>query len=210
MVEAKTTVPHFYLSVDCEIDELLKVRKALNERLEDGKLSVNDFIIRASAMALMEVPDANVGWAGEGRMRRYHGADISVAVAIKGGLITPIVRGAHAKGLAEISRDMKRLAEKARDGQLAPEEYQGGSFSVSNLGMYGIKQFDAIINPPQGCILAVGAGAPRAVVHDGELAVATVMTCTLSCDHRVVDGATAALVLSAIKRLIEYPPAMLL
>ncbi len=210
MVEAKTTVPHFYLSVDCEIDEMLKVRKVLNERLADGRLSVNDFIIRACALALIEVPDANVAWAGDGRMRRYRTADISVAVAIEGGLITPIIRGAESKGLADISRDMKRLAEKARDGQLAPEEYQGGSFSVSNLGMFGIKQFDAVINPPQGCILAVGAGEARPVVHDGELAVATVMTCTLSCDHRVVDGATGALVLSAIKRLIEYPPAMLL
>jgi len=210
MVESKTTVPHFYLTVDCAIDELLKVRKVLNERLEDGKLSVNDFIIRACALALMEVPDANVGWEGGGKMRRYRTADISVAVAIKGGLITPIVRNAQSKGLAQISADMKQLAEKARSGKLAPEEYQGGSFSVSNLGMYGIKQFDAVINPPQGCILAVGAGEQRPVVRDGQLAVATVMTCTLSCDHRVVDGATGALVLSAIKRLIEYPPAMLL
>ncbi|MPY68486.1 MAG: pyruvate dehydrogenase complex dihydrolipoamide acetyltransferase [Alphaproteobacteria bacterium] len=212
MTHAKSTVPHFYLTVDCEIDELLKTRKVLNERGEkEGiKLSVNDFIIRACAAALMEVPKANVGWVGDGTMRQYKKADISVAVALEGGLITPIVRGAESKGLAQISADMKDLAARARDGKLAPEEYQGGSFSVSNLGMFGIKQFDAVINEPQACILAVGAGEQRPVVKDGELRIATVMTCTLSCDHRVVDGATGALLLSAIKRLIEYPAAMLL
>ncbi len=211
MTHSKSNVPHFYLTVDCEIDELLKVRKALNERLpDDGKLSVNDFVIRACALALMEVPDANAGWEGPGQMRRYSRADISVAVALDGGLITPIIRGAEKKGLAQISTDLKDLATRARAGKLAPEEYQGGSFSISNLGMFGIKQFDAVINEPQGCILAVGAGEPRPVVKDGALAVATVMTCTLSCDHRVVDGATGAKLLGAIKRLIEYPPAMLL
>jgi pyruvate dehydrogenase E2 component (dihydrolipoamide acetyltransferase) len=212
MAHSKSTVPHFYLTVDCEIDELLKTRKALNERGEKAgiKLSVNDFIIRACAAALMEVPKANVGWVGDGTMRQYRKADISVAVALEGGLITPIVRGAESKGLAQISADMKDLAARARDGKLAPEEYQGGSFSVSNLGMFGIRQFDAVINEPQACILAVGAGEQRPVVKDGELSVVTVMTCTLSCDHRVVDGATGALLLAAIKRLIEYPAAMLL
>ncbi len=210
MVHSKSNVPHFYLSVDCEIDELFKVRFSLNERFEDGKLSINDFIIRACALALMEVPDANAGWVGDGTMRLYKTADISVAVALDEGLITPIIPDAESKGLAEISAKMKDLAVRARDGKLAPEEYQGGSFTISNLGMFGIKQFDAVINEPQGCILAVGAGEPRPVVKNGEIVPATVMTCTLSCDHRVVDGATGAKLLSAIKRLIEYPPAMLL
>ena len=210
MAHSKSTVPHFYLTVDCEIDELLKVRSHLNERLGDSKLSVNDFIIRACALALMEIPDANAGWEGDGMMRRYRTADISVAVALEGGLITPIVRRAEQKGLSEISAVVKDLATRAKTGALAPDEYQGGSFTISNLGMFGIKQFDAVINEPQGCILAVGAGEPRPVVKNGELAVATVMSCTLSCDHRVVDGATGAKLLGAIKRLIEYPPAMLL
>ncbi len=210
MVHSKSNVPHFYLSVDCEIDELLKVRSSLNERLEDGKLSVNDFIIRACALALMEIPEANAGWVGDGTMRLYKTADISIAVALDEGLITPIIPNAEGMGLADISAKMKDLAVRARDGKLAPEEYQGGSFTISNLGMFGIKQFDAVINEPQGCILAVGAGEPRPVVKNGEIVPATVMTCTLSCDHRVVDGATGAKLLSAIKRLIEYPPAMLL
>jgi pyruvate dehydrogenase E2 component (dihydrolipoamide acetyltransferase) len=210
MAHSKSTVPHFYLTVDCEIDEMLKVRKQLNEKLGDKPLSVNDFVIKACAQALMEVPEANAGWEGDGMMRRYRTADISVAVALEGGLITPIVRRAEQKGLAEVSVTMKDLALRAREGKLAPEEYQGGSFTISNLGMFGIKQFDAVINEPQGCILAVGAGEQRPVVKNGELAIATVMSCTLSCDHRVVDGATGALLLGAIKRLIEYPPAMLL
>ena len=212
MAHSKSNVPHFYLTVDCEIDELLKVRKLLNERGEKAgiKLSVNDFIIRACALALMEVPQANAGFESEGMMRLYSRADISVAVAIDGGLITPIVRGANEKGLGQISGEMKDLATRAKDGKLAPEEYQGGSFSISNLGMFGIKQFDAVINEPQGCILAVGAGESRPVVKNGGIVPATVMSATLSCDHRVVDGATGALLLSAIKRLIEYPPAMLL
>ena len=209
MTESKTTVPHFYLTVDCEIDELLRVRKELNGRSDDINLSVNDFIVRACALALMEIPEANVSW-DDGSMRQYHSADISVAVALDEGLITPIVAAAHTKGLAQISAEVKDLATRARDGKLAPEEYQGGTFCISNLGMFGIKQFDAVINTPQACILAIGAGEPRAVARDGELAVATVMTCTLSCDHRVVDGAIGAKVLGAIKRLIEYPPAMLL
>ena len=210
MTESKSQVPHFYLTMDCELDELLKVRKALNEAQGDVKISVNDFVIRACALALIEVPAANVAYETEGEMRQFHTADISVAVAIPGGLITPIVRGAEAKGLKQISADMKDLATRARDGKLAPEEYQGGSFSVSNLGMFGVKQFDAVINPPQACILAVGAGEQRPVVKDGQIVPATVMSCTLSVDHRVVDGAIGAELLGAIKRYIEYPPAMLL
>ncbi len=212
MAHSKSTVPHFYLTVDCEIDELLKVRKALNERGEkDGiTLSVNDFIIRACALALMEVPDANAGFEAEGLVRKYRRADISVAVAIEGGLITPIIRDANRKGLADISARDEGPRRRARDGKLMPEEYQGGSFSISNLGMFGVKQFDAVINEPQGCILAVGAGEARPVVKNGEIVPATVMSCTLSVDHRVVDGAMGAQLLAAIKRLIEYPPAMLL
>ena len=209
LTEAKQTVPHFYLSVDCEIDELLRVRKELNGRFEDVKVSVNDVVIRAVAIALQQVPAANASWDDTGILSYAH-ADISVAVATPTGLITPIVKHAESKGLATISREMKDLAARARDGKLKPEEYQGGTFSVSNLGMYGISDFAAIINPPQGCILAVGAGEQRPVVKDGALAVATVMTCTLSVDHRVVDGAVGAEFLAAFKKLIEYPAAMLL
>ena len=209
MTESKTTVPHFYLTVDCEVDELLKVRSEINKRVEPAKISVNDIVIRACALALREVPAANVSWAGEGSMTQHHAADISVAVAIPGGLVTPIVRNAGAKGLVEIATEMKELAARAREGKLLPEEYQGGSFSISNLGMYGVKSFDAVINPPQACILAVGAAEPRPVVRDGAIVPATVMSCTLSVDHRVVDGAIGAELLRAIKRNIEYPPAML-
>ena len=210
MAESKAQVPHFYLTMDCELDELLNIRKALNAAQEDVKISVNDFVIRACAMGLMEVPAANVAYEGEGLMRQFHTADISVAVAIPGGLITPIMRAAEQKGFKRISADMKDLATRARDGKLAPEEYQGGSFSVSNLGMFGVKQFDAVINPPQACILAVGAGEQRPIVKDGEIVPATVMSCTLSVDHRVVDGAIGAELLAAIKRYIETPALMLL
>ncbi len=209
MTESKATVPHFYLTVDCEIDELLKVRSEINKRIETARISVNDIVIRACALALREVPAANVSWAGEGSMTRHGTVDISVAVAIPGGLVTPIVRNADARGLVEIAAEMKALAARAREGKLTPEEYQGGSFSISNLGMYGVKSFDAVINPPQACILAVGAGEPRPVVRDGAIVPATVMSCTLSVDHRVVDGAIGAELLGAIKRNIEYPPAML-
>ncbi len=212
LTEAKQTVPHFYLTVDCEIDALLDLRKQLNARgaeTGDYKLSVNDFVIRAVALALRQVPAANASW-DEAGLLYYEKADISVAVATPNGLITPVVRDAGAKGLAAISSEMKDLAARARDGKLKPEEYQGGGFSVSNLGMYGIKDFAAIINPPQGCILAVGAGEQRPVVKDGALAVATVMSCTLSVDHRVVDGAIGAQFLAAFKRLIEDPLTMLL
>ena len=209
LTEAKQTVPHFYLTVDCEIDELLKIRKQLNARDEGFKLSVNDFIIRAVALALKKVPAANASFSDEGLLYYEH-ADIAVAVATPNGLITPVVRAAESKGLAAISAEMKDLAARARDGKLKPEEYQGGGFSLSNLGMYGIKEFAAIINPPQGCILAVGAGEARPVVRDGALAVATVMSATLSVDHRVVDGALGAEFLAAFKSLIQDPLAMLL
>ena len=209
LTESKQTIPHYYLSLDCEIDELLKVRAELNARDEEIKLSVNDLVIRAVALALREVPAANASW-DDGALRQYHAVDISVAVAVDGGLITPIVRHADRKGLAEISAEMKDLAARARDGKLMPEEYQGGSTTISNLGMYGVKEFAAVINPPQASILAIGAGEKRPVVKDDELAITTVMTATLSCDHRVIDGALGAEFLAAIKRRIEYPPAMLL
>ena len=207
--EAKQTVPHFYLTVDCRIDELLRVRKELNGRFEGIKISVNDFVIRAAALALKQVPAANASYDDSGILLYEH-ADVSVAVATPNGLITPIVKAAETKGLSGISSEMKDLALRARDGKLKPEEYQGGTFSVSNLGMFGVKEFSAIINPPQGCILAVGAGEARAVINDGAVAAATVMSCTLSVDHRVVDGAIGVQFLAAFKKLIEYPAAMLL
>ena len=209
LTESKQTAPHFYLTVDCRIDELLDLRKKLNANANDYKLSVNDLIIRAAALALKEVPEANASWF-EDAVRMWHTVDISVAVAIEGGLITPIIRGAEGKGLKAISSEMKDLADRARIGKLAPEEYQGGTFSISNLGMFGIKEFSAVINPPQGAILAVGAGEPRPVVVDGALAVGTVMTCTLSVDHRVVDGAVGAAFMQVFKGLIEEPLKMLL
>jgi pyruvate dehydrogenase E2 component (dihydrolipoamide acetyltransferase) len=206
--ESKQTVPHFYLTVDCEIDELLAARKRING--DHGlKVSVNDIVIKAAAIALTKVPAANASWDDEGILLYDH-ADISVAVATPTGLITPIVKAAEIKGLETISAEMKDLAGRAREGKLKPEEFQGGTFSVSNLGMFGIREFAAIINPPQGCILAVGAGEARAVVRDGALAIATVMSCTLSVDHRVVDGAVGAEFMATFKRLIENPLAMLL
>jgi pyruvate dehydrogenase E2 component (dihydrolipoamide acetyltransferase) len=210
--ESKQFVPHFYLTVDCEIDRLLKAREEINNAApKDGKgafkLSVNDFIIKASAVALRQVPAANASWSDDG-VKLYKSADISVAVAIPGGLITPIIRNAEDKKLSEISNEMKGLAARAKDGKLKPEDYTGGSFSLSNLGMFGIKDFAAIINPPQGCILSVGAGEQRAVVKNGQLAVATVMSCTLSVDHRVVDGAIGAEFMAAFKKLIENPLSM--
>ena len=213
LTESKQTVPHFYLTIDCELDALLKVRKDLNARAPEGeggyKLSVNDFVIRAAALALRQVPEANAAFDPSGLVF-FEQADISVAVATPAGLITPIVKAADGKGLAQISTEMKTLAGKARDGKLKPEEYQGGTFSISNLGMFGVKQFEAVINPPQGCILAVGAGEQRPVVKEGALSVATVMSCTLSVDHRVVDGAVGAQFLAAFKKLIEDPLTMLL
>ena len=208
--ESKRTVPHFYLTVDCDIDRLLELRKELNGRAEEGvKLSVNDMIIKAAALALMRTPKANASWSDDG-IKLYKSADISVAVALEDGLITPVIRGAERKGLATISRQMKELAGRAREGKLMPEEYMGGTFSLSNLGMFGIKDFAAVINPPQGCILAIGAGAPAPVVRDGALAVATVMSCTLSVDHRAVDGAVGAEFLATFKKLVEDPLSMML
>ncbi|PLX45632.1 MAG: pyruvate dehydrogenase complex dihydrolipoamide acetyltransferase [Hyphomicrobiales bacterium] len=209
LTEAKRDVPHYYLSVDCQIDTLLGARKRLNERLEDGRISVNDFIIRAAALALIRVPDANAAFAGD-RLLKFKHADISMAVAIEGGLITPIIRKADTKSLAEIAAESKQLAEKAKTRKLQPQEYEGGSFSVSNLGMFGIKNFTAVINPPQAAIMAVGAGEKRAVVAaDGSLSAATMMTVTLSCDHRVIDGALGARLLAEFKTFIEDPVMML-
>jgi pyruvate dehydrogenase E2 component (dihydrolipoamide acetyltransferase) len=209
LTESKQTAPHFYMVTDCEIDTLLETRSQLNEKIENGKISVNDLIIRASALALKQVPMANASWTEE-ETRVYKNVDISVAVAIDGGLITPIVKDAGNKGLKAISEEMKDLAERAKSGKLMPEEYQGGTFSISNLGMYGVKEFSAVINPPQGAILAVGMGEKRPVVKDNALSIATIMTCTLSVDHRVVDGAVGAQFLSAFKKLIEDPLRMLL
>ena len=208
--ESKRTVPHFYLTVDCDIDRLLAMRREFNERDgADYRISVNDFVVRAAALALRETPDANASWSDEG-MIRYGSVDVSVAVATDAGLIAPVVRNADRKGLGEISAEMKDLAARARDGGLLPEEYQGGTFSISNLGMFGVREFSAIVNPPQSAILAVGAGEPRPVVRDGALNVATVASCTLSCDHRVVDGAVGARLLAVFKGFVENPLTMLL
>ena len=210
LVKSKNEAPHFYLSLDCNIEELLKVRKTLNSKSNDEyKISVNDMIIKASSATLLKVPKANASWEYE-NTKYFRNTDISVAVAIEGGLITPIVKNVQSKGLLEISNDMKNLASKAKDGKLQPDEYIGGSFSISNLGMYGIKEFSAVINPPQGCILAVGSGEKRPIVINNEISIATIMTVTLSCDHRVVDGAVGAEFLSEFKNLIENPSLLLL
>ncbi len=209
LTEAKQTIPHFYLTIECELDTLLAMRKELNGRSDDYKISVNDFVIRASALALKKLPEANASWGGD-KILQYKDIDISVAVAIEGGLITPVVRNADQKGLAGISNEMKELAGKAKDGKLMPEEYQGGCFSISNLGMFGIKEFSAVINPPQAAILAIGAGEQRPVVKDGALAMATMMSVTLSCDHRVIDGAMGAELLKYFKGYIEEPLTMML
>ncbi len=203
LTESKQLVPHFYLSIDCEIDGLLELRKQINEAA-GGKVSVNDCIIRAVALAMKKVPASNASWTNDAIMR-YKNIDISVAVATPNGLVTPIIKQADTKTLTQISSEMKDLGLRAREGKLRPEEFQGGGFSISNLGMYGIKNFSAIINPPQSCILAVGAGEQRPVVKNGQLAIATVMTCTLSVDHRSVDGAVGAEFLQAFKPLIEKP-----
>ena len=203
-------VPHFPLTIDCEIDGLLAARARVNAMLEkDGiKVSVNDFVIKASAMALKAVPEANASYSSEG-IAMHHNADVAMAVAIDGGLITPIIRKAETKTLSEIATESKDLAKRARDRKLKPEEVQGGTFSVSNLGMFGIRSFASIINEPQGAIMSVGAGEQRPVVKNGQLAVATVMTVTLTCDHRVVDGAIGAKFLQVFKAMIEDPVTML-
>jgi len=211
MTQSKQHVPHFYLTIDVALDSLLEQRKALNAKLEgDGvKLSVNDFLIRASALSLKAVPDANAMFAGD-RMLKFTRQDISVAVAVEGGLVTPVIRDAGGKGLKEISSEMKALAEKAQAGKLTPEEYQGGTFSLSNLGMFGIREFAAVINPPQGAILAVGQGEKRPVVENDAVAIKTMMTVTLAVDHRAMDGAIGARFLAAFKERIEDPATMLL
>jgi pyruvate dehydrogenase E2 component (dihydrolipoamide acetyltransferase) len=211
ITQSKQTIPHFYLSVDCDIGKLASAREEINTAApkdKDGKpafkLSVNDFIIKALALALQRVPDANVTWT-DGAMLKHKVSDVGVAVAIPGGLITPVIRNAHAKSVSVISAEMKDYAARARARKLKPEEYQGGTTAVSNLGMYGIRQFSGVINPPHATILAVGAGEQRAVVHGGKIEVATIMSATLSCDHRAVDGALGAEFLAAFKVLIENP-----
>ena len=214
LVEAKQTIPHFYLAVDCDLDKLLALREEINKAapVVDGKpaykVSVNDFVIKALALSLMRVPDANVTWT-EGAMLKHHTADVGVAVSIPGGLITPVVRNAQTKTLSQISNEMKDYAARARARKLKPEEYQGGTTAVSNLGMFGIKHFSAVINPPHATILAVGAGEQRVIVKNGQPAVATLMTVTLSTDHRAVDGALGAEMISAFKTIIENPMSML-
>ena len=208
--DSKQQAPHFYLTVDCVIDNLLEARKSLNAKAAEGiKISVNDMIIRAAAMALIAVPEANASWEGE-NTRLFRHADIAMAVAIDGGLITPIVWAAEQKGLAALSQETADLAARARDGKLAANEYTGGSFTISNLGMFGVREFAAVINPPHGGILAVGGGEQRPIVIDGNLAVATVMSVTLSADHRAVDGAVGARWLQAFKGFVENPVTMLL
>ncbi|MCH9780793.1 MAG: pyruvate dehydrogenase complex dihydrolipoamide acetyltransferase [Alphaproteobacteria bacterium] len=207
--ESKQKVPHFYLTVEIDVDPLLAIRRQINETLVDGKVSVNDFVIKSVAVALEQIPAANASWSDAGMMTYYERSDIAVAVAIDGGLITPVVRDAANKRLAVIAQEMKELAARARAGKLTPTEYSNGTFSISNLGMFGVKEFAAVINPPQGCILAVGAGEKRPVVRNGELAIATMMSVTLSADHRAVDGAVAAQWLGAFKKLMENPLAML-
>jgi pyruvate dehydrogenase E2 component (dihydrolipoamide acetyltransferase) len=214
LTQAKSTIPHFYLTMDCELDNLLEARQRLNVRSpKDGpkayRLSVNDFIIKALGLALMRIPAANASWTQQGMLYHKH-ADVAVAVAVEGGLFTPVIRSVEDKSLVEISQQMRDLAERARKRRLAPHEYQGGSTAVSNLGMYGVKHFDAVINPPQSTILAVGEGEKRPIVRGNEIQIANMMTVTLSCDHRVVDGALGAQLLSAFKGLIEEPVTMLL
>lgn len=214
LVEAKQTVPHFYLTVDIELDALLALRSQINKAVPEGvKISVNDMIILASAKALMDEPDTNASWAGDAVLK-YASADVAVAVATENGLITPVIRDVQTKGLPEISAEMVDLATRAREGALKPHEYQGGTFTISNLGMFGIREFAAVINPPHGAILAVGKGEKRPVVRTtdkgDELAIATVMSVTLSCDHRVVDGAVGARWLNAFQQRLENPLSMLL
>lgn len=219
LLQSKQHVPHFYLSIDCQIDKLLEARKEINELFQEGlakdekppyKITVNDFVIKAVALSLKKIPEVNASWTDE-MLIKYNNVDISIAVALEGGLITPIIRNADQKSLPYLSNEMKDLAKRAREGKLSLEEFQGGGFSISNLGMYGIKQFNAIINPPQSCILALGAGEKRAVISDdGKVVAATVMTVTLSSDHRVVDGAIGAEFLEAFKGYIEKPSKLLI
>lgn len=206
--ESKREAPHFYLTVPIEIDELLRIRKIANERYE-SKMTVNDFIIKAVAMTLIKVPEANRSW-NDTEVRQFHTADVAVAVAIDDGLITPVIRSAEHKGVLQISTEMKDLSSRAKVGKLKPEEFSGGTFSISNLGMFGVEQFGAVINPPHGAILAVGKGMETPVVQDGDITIATVMKCTLSVDHRVVDGVVGAKFLKQLKEYIENPAIMLI
>ncbi|MCA6257083.1 MAG: 2-oxo acid dehydrogenase subunit E2, partial [Phenylobacterium sp.] len=210
LTESARDIPHFPLTIDVEIDALLAARTRINGLLEPRgiKVSVNDLVIKAAALALRQVPEANASFTPEGIALHRH-ADISMAVAVEGGLITPILRRAEQKGLADIAQEAKDLAERARNRKLKPEEFQGGSFSISNLGMFGIRQFGSIINPPQGAILSVGAGEARAVIRDGQVVSRTLMTVTLTCDHRVIDGAIGARWLAAFRALIEEPVTMI-
>jgi pyruvate dehydrogenase E2 component (dihydrolipoamide acetyltransferase) len=214
LTQSTQTIPHFFLTIDCNIDKLTAAREEINAAApkdKDGKpgykLSVNDFVIKALALALQRIPEANVSWT-ESAMLRHRHSDIGVAVALPFGLITPIVRNAETKSLSSISNEMKDLAVRAKGKKLKPHEYQGGSSSVSNLGMYGIKDFTAVINPPQSTILAVGTGEERAVVRGGQIVAATMMSVTLSCDHRAIDGALGAELITAFKKLIENPVMM--
>ena len=205
LTESKQTIPHFYLSIDCDLGVLLTLRRQMNDLPGlNQKVSVNDFVIRACALALIKVPETNVTWH-DTFVRQYQNADVAVAVAVEGGLVTPIIRAAEQKSLLDISKEVRTLAERARAAKLLPAEYQGGSFSLSNLGMYGVRDFSAIINPPQACILAVSAAEQRPVVKEGQVQIATLMTCTLSVDHRAVDGALGAYFLQVFKEFIENP-----
>jgi pyruvate dehydrogenase E2 component (dihydrolipoamide acetyltransferase) len=207
LTESKSTVPHFYVTADCKVDALLELRKSINESSQI-KISVNDLVVKAVACALMDVPESNVVWNAEA-MHKYESADISVAVTTEGGLFTPVIRGVEKRSLSNLSMEISELAARARAGKLRQEELEGGSFAVSNLGMFGTKEFSAILNPPQSGILAVGAASPRAIVEDGQIVVANVMTVTLSADHRAVDGALAAQWLAAFVKRIENPLSML-
>lgn len=210
LTESKQSIPHFYLTIDVEIDRLLAFRQEFLKMIEPDKVSINDFIIRALALALMRVPEANAIWQGD-TIDQFDSVDVSVAVAIEGGLVTPIIRDAQAKSVQSISQEMRGLAERARVGKLKPEEFQGGTVTLSNLGMFGVRQFEAIINPPQSCILSVGASEERPVVRaNRQIEIATVMTCTLSADHRVVDGAVGARLMAALKFFLSEPLRLLL
>ncbi len=207
LTESKSTVPHFYVTADCKVDALLELRKSINES-SPVKISVNDIVVKAVASALMDVPESNVVWNAEA-MHKYESADIAVAVTTDGGLLTPVIRGVEKRSLSNLSMEISELAGRARAGKLRQEELEGGSFAVSNLGMFGTKEFTAILNPPQSGILAVGAASPRAIVEDGQIVVANIMTVTLSADHRAVDGALAAQWLAAFVKRIENPLSML-
>ena len=211
LLESKQNIPHFYLSIECNIDKLLYLREEMNMVVADKpelKISINDWVIKAAAMALVEVPEANASWTEEAILQ-YNNVDISIAVAIDGGLITPIIRNADHKNITNISSEMKSLAKKARENTLKPEEFQGGGFSISNLGMYGIKTFQAIVNPPQSSIMAIGASNKRPIIINDQVTIATIMDVSLSCDHRVVDGAVGAKFLTSFKKFIEHPIRML-